>query len=542
LATQQGRVESYSSPTIRSAATHLAQASSARQSFANHLTVLVPILMVYCALAFFRIDHQSLWLDEVISLKDSNPDQPFLAHERWFGGRGPLYPALLQLWLKWGTSEFAVRSLSALLGGITVCLGYLLGVRLCNRRVALFGVLLLATSPFFIWYSQEARYITLMITTAILATHTFYLALLRKCRGCWFFYCCSLVIAIAAFVVNIFLPVAHGLYVMVTHAHRPVLWKWLVCALFVFTLAVWWANDGKLQQPGGHLQRLLMEITATTEKPTSAHDVEGLSAGPRREFMLMALPYTFFAFSTGFSLGPSVRELHVAEPLAALPSHALIVLCSSLLFGGLFVLGSANLWRHRPETGKLLALWLAVPIIGALAVSFVVAKMPYNVRYVAMGFPAYVLILAVGINSIRRARLQIGLLAAVLMMNGVALANYYFNERFSREDARSAARYLESSAHSGDIIVALGAVEPLQYYYRGSVPVVDWDDILRGHQSPPTDRLRTLTAAHSHIWLVAIRPWQVDSQAAVKAAFDARRSPVEHKKFPGVNIFLYRFD
>jgi mannosyltransferase len=541
LATQQ-RVESYSLPTIRSAAIHLTQGSSARQSFTNHLIVLVPILMVYCALALFRIDHQSLWLDEVLSLKDSHPDQPFLTHERWFGGRGPLYPALLQLWLNWGTTEFAVRSLSALFGGISICLGYLLAVRLCNRRVALFGVLLLATSPFFIWYSQEARYITLMITTAIVATYTFYLALLRKCRGCWFFYCCSLIIAIAAFVVNIFLPVAHGFYVMLTHAHRPVLWKWLVCVLFVFTLALWWANDGQLQQPGGHLQRLLMEITATAEKRTSAHDVEGLSAGPRREFMLMALPYTFFAFSTGFSLGPSLRELHVAEPLAALPPHALIVLCSGLLFGGLFVLGSTDLWRHRPETGRLLALWLAVPIMGALAVSLVVAKMPYNVRYVAIGFPAYLLILAVGINSIRGARLQIGLLAAVLMMNGVALANYYFNERFSREDTRSAARYLEASAHPGDIVVALGTIEPLQYYYRGGVLVVDGGDILRGRQSPPSDRLKTLTAAHNRVWLVAIRPWQVDSQGGVKAAFDARYSPVEHKKFPGIDIFLYRFN
>ena len=44
----------------------------------HHLTLLIPILTIYFSLAFYRINHQSLWLDEVLSLMQADPEGAFL--------------------------------------------------------------------------------------------------------------------------------------------------------------------------------------------------------------------------------------------------------------------------------------------------------------------------------------------------------------------------------------------------------------------------------------------------------------------------------
>ena len=109
----------------------------------------------------------------MLSIIRADPEGAFLVRERWSAGHGPLYFRLLHLWANWGTSEFALRALSIIFGAITVGLTYLMGLRFCNRRVAWIAATLLATSPFLIWYSQEVRYVLLMIATALLPSMPF---------------------------------------------------------------------------------------------------------------------------------------------------------------------------------------------------------------------------------------------------------------------------------------------------------------------------------------------------------------------------------
>lgn len=518
-----------------SVAEHPLQASNWRQ----HLGVLTPSLMIYFCLAFYQIDQQSLWVDEVISVKAANSTEPLLTHGRWFGGHGPLYLALLHLWAQGGTSEFTLRSLSALSGSITVGLGYLMGLRLCNWRAAAIGATLFATSPFLIWYSQEVRYVMLMITAALLAMYTFHLALSANRLRWWLLYVGCLILAIAAFVVNILLPVAQGVYLVCSPSRRPVLRQWLVCQLLVFALFTWWANDGYIRQVGGYWQRLVAHVTTRGETQTSSDSIAPLVTGGSREFTVMALPYTFFAFSTGFSLGPSLKELHVSRSLATLLPHMCILAISTLLIGGLFIIGLAAL-QHLPNIGWLLTLWLAVPILGTLGVSAVIPEMSYNVRYAAMALPAYVFIVSAGIASLRPRMLQLIFLAAVLLIHGLSLANYYHNPRYSREDARSAARYLEVAAHPRDIIVVVGSETGLRYYYRGSLPLVSWSETEIGHCLVLTHCLQQLHEDHDHLWLVEMRPWEVDPHGKLKVALKERYNVIEHREWPGVALYSYQ--
>jgi mannosyltransferase len=505
----------------------------------QHLIALILGLTIYFCLAFYRIDYQSLWTDEVISVIRADPNGSFLARERWSDGHGPLYFRLLHLWAKLATSEFALRALSALFGGVTVCLTYAMGLRLYNRRVACIGAMLLATSPFLIWYSQEVRYVMLMMTAALLAMYTFHRALGTKRLGWWLLYCCSLILAIAAFMVNVFLPLAQGLYLVCSPSRRPVLRKWLVCQLVVLALFAWWANGGHVDRLGGYWRRVYVHFMTSDEQLPSSHPSERLKAGGSRDFTVIALPYTFFTFSAGFSLGPSVRELHVSRSLSTLWPHVLIISLCSLLFGSLFVRGFVAMWR-RPDTGRFLTSWLAVPIIGVFGISAAIPDLAYNVRYVAMALPAYSMILSAGIAGFRRSLAQTILLAAVLLVNGLSLANYYSNPLYSREDARSAARFLEVATDPRDIIVVVGNAAALRYYYKGSSPLVRWGKKVIAAGSALTDRLRELQANHDHIWLVEIRPWEADPKGMVNAVLDNTYTRIEHKELRGVNIYLYR--
>jgi len=218
--------------------------------------------------------------------------------------------------------------------------------------------------------------------------------------------------------------------------------------------------------------------------------------------------------------------------------HILILAISTLLFGILFVLGLIALW-HRPDEGKLLISWLVVPILGIFAVSVAVPSFAYNVRYVAMAFPAYVFILAEGIASLKRPIICSAVLTAVLLINGVSLVNYYYEPRYSREDARAAARFLEQATAAGDAIIVVGAVKPLEYYYKGHIPFLRWSKAVIGDQSALADHLQAVSEAHDRIWLVAIRYWQMDPRQAVKAALDDRYPLVQHQQFAGVDIYAY---
>ena len=92
----------------------------------------------------------------------------------------PVYYTLAWLWTQVvGTGEVGVRSLSALAGTATVLVAYLAARELVAERAALIAAALVATSPFLIWYSQEARAYSLLVLVAAVAFLFFGRALRR---------------------------------------------------------------------------------------------------------------------------------------------------------------------------------------------------------------------------------------------------------------------------------------------------------------------------------------------------------------------------
>jgi 4-amino-4-deoxy-L-arabinose transferase-like glycosyltransferase len=491
----------------------------------RHITALIPIAAVYLALAFYQLDDQSLWTDEVISLNRWSAADPLW--KRLYS-QSPLYFVLLGLWSEFGANtEFAFRSFSTLLGVAVVCLTYVIGFRLLNRKTAIFGAILLATSPYLIWYAQEVRYVILTVLTGLLMTYSFHRAVSDDLRKWWLLYGATSLMALFSFVTVIFLIMAQGVFVLCSASHRPVLKKWIACQLVSVLCFAIWSGAATSPQLKAGLTKAPSLIAPEQKRAPGALPITDLVG---------AIPYTFFAFSVGFSLGPSVRELHELRSISTVLSHAPTLVPVGLLFAALFVLGLGRLRRDK-SSGVFLLLWLGLPIAGVFVIATTTSYHVYNTRYAAIALPAYILILAAGITTFRRQALQITILSGLLFVNGLSLAHYYFNPRYAREDARSAAQYLESVAQPGDVILAVGSAVALRYYYKGSLPVV-----LAGAHSANNGlvgHLRNLGKDH-RLWLVEIRPWEADPKSKVKAALDnlARRS--EDKKFPGVEIYSYQ--
>jgi mannosyltransferase len=89
---------------------------------------LILILLLAAVLRFCCLDAQSLWNDEGTSVTVAQRDPMTIARNAAADIHPPLYYWALSGWVRMhGTSEPAVRSLSALLGVVLVALTYALG-------------------------------------------------------------------------------------------------------------------------------------------------------------------------------------------------------------------------------------------------------------------------------------------------------------------------------------------------------------------------------------------------------------------------------
>ena len=272
----------------------------------------------------------------------------------WQDGHGFLYFALLRFWARLGTSEAVLRTLSALLGAVAVCLVYSLGHVLLQRRVAAVGTLLFATSPFLIWYAQEVRYITLVLVTTLLSMHAFHRVIRSGRLAWWLAYGGSCLLAFFSFLSTLLLPVVQGFYLLRSSDRRSLLRKWVACQLVVLVLfAAWFVS-------GTHYLKAFVESRSTSSQ-SSAH-YKGFPfpySGDFNNVSPAVLPYTFFALSAGFSLGPPPRELYSNRSLAQLLPYAPHAFSSlAVLYGGLLLSGLMVL-RGQRDSRLLLVLWVS---------------------------------------------------------------------------------------------------------------------------------------------------------------------------------------
>lgn len=124
-------------------------------------------------LRFYHIDFQSVWLDEICSIIEANPETRWSDLEATImvsDPHPPLYFALMKILFQlFGYTTFVARAFSAVIGVAGVYAIYLLGKEINNKNTGLIAALLLAINSFHIYYSQEVRMYALLLLFTILS-------------------------------------------------------------------------------------------------------------------------------------------------------------------------------------------------------------------------------------------------------------------------------------------------------------------------------------------------------------------------------------
>ncbi|MBN1977593.1 MAG: glycosyltransferase family 39 protein, partial [Anaerolineae bacterium] len=130
----------------------------------------MPIIALGASLRFHHLGNNGLWIDEAFSVwMGRQPVGQMLGWLARIDQHPPLYYLMLHLWMRLGDGEAVVRALSALCATLTIPAIYLLGRRLAGRGVGLLAALILAVSPFHVYFAQEARMYALLALNASLA-------------------------------------------------------------------------------------------------------------------------------------------------------------------------------------------------------------------------------------------------------------------------------------------------------------------------------------------------------------------------------------
>jgi mannosyltransferase len=184
---------------------------------------LLSITVVAALLRFSTLGTHDYWLDEEFTV--------YLVSNRNLGGMltiipdsettPPLYYLLAWAWVHlFGTSEFALRSLSALFGVGLIPVAYLAFTELVSRRVGLVVAALAAVNPFLIWHSQDARSYALVALLGAVSLLFFVRALDSPSRRSVTWWAVSSALALATHYFAVFLVATEALLLLAAHRDR----------------------------------------------------------------------------------------------------------------------------------------------------------------------------------------------------------------------------------------------------------------------------------------------------------------------------------
>lgn len=488
---------------------------------------LAVVLLVAALLRLWRLDGQSLWVDEILTLQAANVGGGLSLREAFWNIQGPLHSTLIHFVSRVSASEVALRAPSAVAGIAAVPVIYLLGRDMVGRRVGLVAAALAAVSPFAVWYSQEVRNYSLVLLFSSVATWMVWRILVGRGRG-WPAYVVSLALALYSNLSAFFVALSHNAFACGRLVrNRKLLGRWLVAYVVLLLLMTpmylgltRWVDvdnvgDRVVLAPLAEEQDLLRG--ATTFSP-------------------MAVPYAVFTMIYGYSLGPTMTELHTVDPVSAFVRHLWLVLPAGLVALAALVMGFMALLR-KGEVARFVAIAVIVPLAGAAVLALMNVK-PFNVRYVAVLLPVLLVTLGAGVVS-AGPRMGAVLGGLVALFCTVSLVNYYVLPEYGREDMRSVAEYVQANERSGDVVLAPVVRDVFTHYFEGEAESYVLYPGQAGSDEEVGPRVEAGLSGHRRVWFVESRPWHVDPDGRIPAYLESRYERLETRVFTGATVTLY---
>ncbi|HEV3135489.1 MAG TPA: glycosyltransferase family 39 protein [Acidimicrobiia bacterium] len=501
-------------------------AGPAEETSPARWVIAAAALVIVAGIVLRFATRSDLWLDEALSVNISRlpygdiPD--WLRHD----GAPPLYYFMLHAWTDvFGTTDFAVRSLSGVLSVATFVPMWFAGRRIAGRAGAWIAVVILASSPFAIGFGSETRMyslVMLLVTVGYLAVRRL---LERPSLGRQ---------AVVALITGLLLYTHYWSFYLIAVVAALLIWQ------------AWRGSDPDRRHAAraGLVALVAGAITFLPWVPTFLYQSQHTGT-PWGDPIFMTASFAF-----------ALRDFAGGEHSEA---YALLVVLIMLtivaLFGRAIDRNRIELdVRTRPGVRAETLTWAATLLLGG-AFAFV-TRGTFAGRYASILYPLFVLVIAYGVTVFTDKRIRAVLLAIVVIIGlGSGLRTVVDN----RTQAAEIANPIRAGAKPGDVVLycpdQLGpSVSRLLEGKRGLVqltfPVgdrpelVDWVDYeQRRHSVHPnefTQRVLDRAGPNSTIWYVVAVQYRGGNEGrcdAVLQSLSAARPGVQplvqaNDKFP----------
>jgi uncharacterized membrane protein len=380
----------------------------------------------------------------------------------------PIYYLLIQIWSRaFGTSEFLLRLPSAFFGITNVALVYSLGTLSGHKNVGLWAAWLMATNPFHIWYSREARMYTMAFSLSTESMRLFLLAVQKK--SSWQHWMVLTIFSSLAYLTH-YVTLAIGLiqlsfFLLTFQKTFKSFYKWVLTqALSVAPAAGW----------------MVLSMLTYDYKSIRPRGVPLPS--------LLAPAKTFWNFSLGCN-----DQLTLLTALGLLP------------FIVVLIEGKGQKHNAYWQIGMLI--WLVLPPVLVFVLSFTISSY-YMDRYLSICIGAYILWLAASLSTVSQKAPRIILGAILLIAMLVPTIGIISGKHLAKPDWRTAIDQVLKKAQEGDRLLVAQGFHVAFYYANYDLPI----EILNGDL--PTALDRALREAHRE-WLLYRDPGVTNSNHVI---------------------------
>jgi 4-amino-4-deoxy-L-arabinose transferase-like glycosyltransferase len=477
----------------------------------------LPYLLIFLgfALRLCRIAYQSVWWDEAHAVQVARGGLAAVlntpAGVAWT--HPPLHYGLLAGWTHLaGFSELSIRYLSLIGSVLLLPVAYLVVRRLFDRPTALVSMAVVALSPLYVIYAQEARVYAILPLLYLLLLHTLHRLTEMDPPV-------SLRPWLALSLVEVLILYAHFIVALgIIYANLTVMVDWLrrrrfplrawvgsqVLAAAPFVPWLWnmahhldnirpWMSVGETETGPG-----LLDFVSRILRFTIGGNEAAAGGCP-----LLAMGTALLVITGVLTLPLAYLNDSKRHQVSIMLAHGLVPL--SLCF---------VLWQVWPLSHPRYTIAFSIPF-------FIVASRSLVVLWNGRGWR----------------RLICGLFAGALALAfGLGLYVQYFDERFHKDDVRSVAAYLEETATAGDVVLIGPDDYSIPYYYGGPAFVA------MARDEPRADKVRHLaeiTAGRERLFLVHWDPSKADLHGLRPFLLERAGRLVAWHDFRGLDVRTY---
>lgn len=435
--------------------------------------------------------HADMWLDEALTVDISRLPVRQIPGALRRDGAPPLFYVLLHFWMGWvGHSNVAIRALSGIFSCATLPLVWVAGRRLGGRVAAVTAVLMVASSPYAIYYGSEARMYALVGFLVAAGTVAIQRALDRPRPG------------------NV---VATGLCTAaLLYTHYWALYLVAVTGLWMAWLAV--RGPERTRRAARWLFGAMV--------------VGSLTFVPWLPIFLFQATHTGTPWAQPANFASMVNAVATFAGGSTNQGRALGLLFFAL--AGLGFFGAARSARtiELDLRGQRVARplgWVFVATMGLAIVGGYVSQSAFQARYAMVVFVPLVLLIGLGATTFADRRVQVAVVGAAVVFGLVGSVPNVAN---TRTEAGQVAAVLARLGRPGDVVAycpdQLGPavnrlLPPGRYqqitYPRGTGPdFVNWIDYKQAIDHASTAafvrRVEAMAAPDHQIWLVWMGGYQ----------------------------------